>query len=56
VDYLEETMKGYWRQIKLSKPGKDNDKEMQLSGFGGMCYLPLQAIRTQGTWMSKEDR
>jgi hypothetical protein len=38
VGHLEETMKEYDRQIKGSKPGKDNDKEMQLGGFGGMCY------------------
>jgi hypothetical protein len=37
VDHLEDTMKEYWRQIKGSKPDKDNDKEMELSGFGVMC-------------------
>jgi hypothetical protein len=38
LENLEETMKEYWRQIKGSKPDKDCDKEMQLSGFGGLCY------------------
>jgi hypothetical protein len=38
VEHLKETMKEYWRQIKGSKPDKDCNKEMQLSGFGGMCY------------------
>ena len=37
VDHLKETMKEYLRQLKGSKPNKDNYKEMQLSGFGGMC-------------------
>jgi hypothetical protein len=37
LENLEETMKEYWRQIKGSKPDKDCDKEMQLSGFGGLC-------------------
>jgi hypothetical protein len=36
--HLKETMKEYWRQIKGSKPEKDCDKNMQLSGFGGLCY------------------
>jgi hypothetical protein len=38
VDHLEQTMKEYWREIKGSKADKENDKEMQLSGFGGLCY------------------
>jgi hypothetical protein len=38
VEHLKETMKEYWRQIKGAKPHKDCDKEMQLSGFGGLCY------------------
>jgi hypothetical protein len=38
VEHLEETMKEYLRQIKGSKPDKDCNKEMQLSGFGGLCY------------------
>jgi hypothetical protein len=38
VEHLEGTMKECWRQIKGSKPDKDCDKEMQLSGFGGLCY------------------
>jgi hypothetical protein len=38
VEHLEETMKEYWRQIKGSKADKDCNKEMQLSGFGGLCY------------------
>jgi predicted pyridoxine 5'-phosphate oxidase superfamily flavin-nucleotide-binding protein len=39
VDHLKETMKEYWRQIKGYKPDKDNDKEMQLSGFGGRANI-----------------
>jgi hypothetical protein len=38
LEDVKETMKEYLRQIKGSKPDKDCDKEMQLSGFGGLCY------------------
>ena len=38
LKHLESTMKEYWRSNKGDKPDRENDKEMQLSGFGGLCY------------------
>jgi hypothetical protein len=40
---LETAMNQHYRQIKGSKPNNGNDKEMQLSAFGGTCYHCKQA-------------
>jgi hypothetical protein len=40
---LEEAMNQHYRQIKGSKPTNDNDKELTLGAFGGICYHCKQA-------------
>jgi hypothetical protein len=47
--HLETLMNQHYRQIKGSKPVNENDKELMLNAFGGMCIwwyvLPSQTNR-----------